>query len=159
MRDRKVRNQAKLWVARALTVGMLLLLPHSEALAKEMKNSPAKVEPIPGSDVSLVTLIEPAIQRLGIETAPVGELQLPRLGTTGVSSELRKVIPYSAVIYDTSGRAWAYTVSGPLVYVRQPISIDFSEGDTTVLLEGPPAGTQVVVTGAAELYGAETGVK
>jgi hypothetical protein len=29
----------------------------------------------------------------------------------------------------------------------------------TVLLEGPPAGTQIVVVGAAELYGAETGVK
>jgi hypothetical protein len=28
-----------------------------------------------------------------------------------------------------------------------------------VLLEGPPAGTEVVVIGAAELYGAETGVK
>jgi hypothetical protein len=29
----------------------------------------------------------------------------------------------------------------------------------SVLLEGPPAGTEVVVIGAAELYGAETGVK
>jgi hypothetical protein len=159
MRDGKESKRTKLWMAKALTIGMLLLLPHSETLAKEMKNSPAKVEPIPGSDVSLVTLIEPAIQRLGIEVGAVRELQWQRRGTTGTSPELRKVIPYSAVIYDTSGRAWTYTVSGPFVYFRQRISIDFSEGDTTVLLEGPPAGTQVVVTGAAELYGAETGVK
>jgi hypothetical protein len=160
MRDLSLATrQTKLWVPKALAFGMLLLLAHSEASAKEMKNSPAKVEPIPGSDVSLVTLIEPAIQRLGIETAPVRELQLPRRGMAGASPELRKVIAYSAVIYDTTGRAWAYTTSGPLVYFRQPISIDYSEGDMTVLLTGPPAGTQVVVVGAAELYGAETGVK
>jgi hypothetical protein len=138
---------------------MLLLLSHSGALAKEMKNAPAKVEPIPGSNVSLVTLIEPASQRLGIETAPVRELHLLPRGTTEGSPERRKVIAYSAVIYDTNGEAWVYTASAPSAYIRQPISIDYSEGDMTVLLEGPPAGTQVVVVGAAELYGAETGVK
>ena len=159
MRDRTALKQTKLWGAKALTIGMLLLLPHCETLAKEMKNSPARVDPIPGSNVSLVTLIELASQRLGIEMAPVRELHLPPRGTTGGSPALRKVIAYSAVIYDTTGNAWIYTASAPFAYVRQPISIDYSDGDMTVLLEGPPAGTEVVVVGAAELYGAETGVK
>jgi hypothetical protein len=159
MIDRSVPKQTKLWRAEVLTAAMLLLLSHSEALAKEMKNSPAKVGPIAGSDVSLVTLIETASRRLGIETAAVREMQLAPRGTAGASPELRKVIPYSAVLYDTTGNAWVYMASGPFTYVRQPIGIDYSEGDMTVLLEGPPAGTQVVVVGAAELYGAETGVK
>jgi hypothetical protein len=158
MRHRTVQK-TKLWKAKALTIGILLLLPLSEALAKEMKNSPAKVDPIPGSNVSLVTLIEPASRRLGIETAPVREVHLPPRGTTGGSPALRKVIAYSAVIYDTTGNAWVYTALAAFVFVRQPISIDYSEGDMTVLLEGPPAGTKLVVVGAAELYGAETGVK
>ena len=161
MRDSDLPKQTMLRSAKAAAVAFAMLLPLAcpESPAKEMKNSPAKVEPIPGSDVALVTLVEPALQRLGIETAPLRELQLPRRGTTGALPEFRKVIAYSAVIYDTTGKAWAYTASGPFVYVRQPIRIDYSEGDITVLLEGPPAGTQIVVVGAAELYGAETGVK
>src|SRR5215213_5198490 len=130
MIDRKVPKQTKLWRAEALTSAMLLLLSHSEALAKEVKNSPAKVEPIAGSDVSLVTLVEPASQRLGIETAMVRDLQLAPHGTAVAAAELRKVIPYSAVIYDTTGNAWVYTVTaGSFVYLRQPISIDYSEGN------------------------------
>ena len=69
------------------------------------------------------------------------------------------MISYSAVIYDTTGAAWTYTNPQPLAYVRQPISIDYSQGDMTVLMTGPPTGTQVVVVGAAELYGTETGVE
>ena len=72
---------------------------------------------------------------------------------------LRKVIAYSAVIYDTKGGAWAYTNPEPLAFLRQPITIEYTRGDMTVLTAGPPTGTQVVVIGAAELYGAETGVK
>ena len=74
-------------------------------------------------------------------------------------SETRKIIPYSAVIYDLSGQAWAYVNTAPRTYVRQPITIDYSQGAQTVLKDGPPSGTQVVSVGAAELFGAETGVK
>ena len=153
------KQQARRWLLRALAFETLLLLACSELSAKETKGSPAKVEPIPGSDILSVTLVESASQRLGIETAPLREIPIPPRNKIGARPELRKVIAYSAVIYDTTGDAWAYTNPLPLVYVRQPISIEYSQGDMTVLLDGPPAGTQVVVIGAAELYGAETGVK
>jgi hypothetical protein len=138
---------------------VLFLLTSAEVLAGEAKNSPAKVEPIEGSEILRVTLTELARQRLGIETAPVDERPIIPRGTLGGVPELRKVIAYSAVIYDTTGRAWAYTSPKPLVYVRQPISIEYSEGNHTILHDGPPTGTEVVVVGAAELYGTETGVK
>ena len=67
-------------------------------------------------------------------------------------------IPYAAVVYDADGKTWAYVNSQPLVYERAEITVDEIEGETARLSAGPPAGTQVVTTGAAELYGAEIGV-
>ena len=68
------------------------------------------------------------------------------------------VIPYAAVLYDLHGETWVYTNPEPLVFVRQPITVDFVDGDRAVLLDGPPAGTAIVTVGAPELFGADTGV-
>ncbi len=73
-------------------------------------------------------------------------------------NKARKLIPYSSVIYDVEGGAWVYTNPEPLVYVRAPILIDYIAGEIAYLTEGPDAGAAVVSNGAAELYGAETGV-
>ena len=70
----------------------------------------------------------------------------------------RKIVPYSAVIYGLQGDIWAYTNPEPLVFVRHLVTVDYIEGDTAVLLDGPPAGTAVVTVGAAELFGVELGV-
>jgi hypothetical protein len=80
-------------------------------------------------------------------------VELP-LGT----GEPRRVIPYSAVLYDLKGEAWVYTSPQPLGFVRQRVSVDYIDGELAVLLEGPPAGAAVVTVGATELYGAESGV-
>jgi hypothetical protein len=39
--------------------------------------------------------------------------------------------------------------------VRQKISIDHVVGDSVMLHDGPPVGTEVVTVGAAEVYGTE----
>ncbi|MBI5031564.1 MAG: hypothetical protein HZB51_13635 [Chloroflexi bacterium] len=74
------------------------------------------------------------------------------------SGALRKIIPYSAVLYDKEGKTWTYTNPEPLVFVRQVITVDYIEGDQAILTEGPAAGTLVVTVGEAELFGAEVGV-
>jgi hypothetical protein len=98
---------------------------------------------------------------------------------------LRKVIPYSAVVFDTKGKAFVYTNPEPLVYVRHPVTVEFFESDWTgilttndlyahtsiedymaaygfhgraVLTEGPPAGTLIESIAVSELFGAETGI-
>ncbi len=86
-----------------------------------------------------------------------GQRVLVELTLTGSGAQ-RTVIPYSAVIYDLQGQTWTYTSTEPLVFVRQPITIDYIEGDLAFLSEGPPAGTVVVTVGVAELYGLDTGV-
>lgn len=78
--------------------------------------------------------------------------------TLAGSGAQRKIIPYSAVIYDLHGEAWVYTNPEPLVFVRHPIDVDYIEGDLAILVAGPPAGARVVAVGAAELFGAESGV-
>jgi hypothetical protein len=65
------------------------------------------------------------------------------------------VVPYSAVIYDVKGDSWLYTNPKPLEFARQKIVIERILGDVAVLSDGPPAGTQIVSVGAAELMGVE----
>jgi hypothetical protein len=87
---------------------------------------------------------------LGVETAPIHEEQMD--GTE------RLVVPYAAVIYGLNGETWVYTNIEPLTFRRESITVDYIEGDMAVLLDGPPAGTEVVTVAVAELYGADTGV-
>jgi hypothetical protein len=101
-------------------------------------------------DVSRLTLTAKAVERLGIQTTPISE--------TTVAGKRRKVVPYGAVLYDADGKTFVYVSSAPNTYVREPITVDFIQGDRAVLTAGPAAGTAIVTVGAAELYGTETGV-
>jgi hypothetical protein len=103
----------------------------------------ATVEPIDGSDVAQVTLTEEAAQRIDVQTSAVG------------SAGTNLSIPYAAVLYDPSGETWTYTNPEALVFVRAPIDVIRIDGDRAVLSDGPPAGTEVVTVGAAELLGTE----
>ena len=67
----------------------------------------------------------------------------------------RKVVPYSALIYDSHGQTWIYTSPSARTFVRHKVEIDQIQGDVAVLKDGPPAGTVVASVGAAELYGTE----
>ena len=80
-----------------------------------------------------------------------------RLALSGGNTP-KKVVPYSAVVYDASGDAWLYTNPEPLVFIRHRLAIEHIEGELAVLKDGPAAGTEVVTVGAAELFGAEVGV-
>ena len=106
-------------------------------------HEPAKLEPIKGTDVNRVILDAEGAERVGLQTAPI------RQNGQGT------VIPYSAVIYDADGETFTYTAPEPLTYVRQKIIIDNVVGDSVMLSDGPPAGTEVVTVGAAEVYGSE----
>ena len=74
------------------------------------------------------------------------------------NGESRKVIPFSALVYDLNGDTWVYVSPEPLTFFRQPVVVEYVEGDVAVLAEGPPVGTEVAVVAVAELYGLDTGV-
>jgi hypothetical protein len=98
-------------------------------------------------------------------TSP-GQIILTQLGATRIGvrtaaagvSKATVTIPYSAVVYDPSGKTFAFTNPRPLTYVEVPISIDRIAGNTVYLSRGPKAGAQVVTVGAEELYGVQAGV-
>jgi hypothetical protein len=98
------------------------------------------------SGPATITLSAKAAERLGVQT---GEVR---------GDGAQKTIPYAAIIYDAKGATWTYAATGGLVYERASIAVDRIEGDDAYLTDGPPSGTAVVTRGAAELYGAETGV-
>jgi hypothetical protein len=104
---------------------------------------PAKLEPIKGTDVKRVIFDAEAAERVGLKTAPIRQ------------NGQETVLPYDAVIYGADGKTYTYTAPEPLTYVRQEIDIDQVAGDSVMLSDGPPIGTQVVTVGAAEVYGTE----
>jgi hypothetical protein len=145
MRVRKVLAAAAL-----LIVGVSAAGCRSGAGAEEASVEPATVEAVAGTDLSRVTLTAEGVDRLGLRTAPVA----PAVG----KGAARTTIPFSAVLYDADGHAWAYTKAGENAFVRTPITVDRVEGGTAYLRAGPTIGTLVVTVGVPELYGAEFGV-
>ena len=90
--------------------------------------------------------------RIGIKTSTVREVA--RFG----GDTTRRVVDYSAVVYEPKGDTAVYTNPEPLVFVRKPVKVEYIEGDVAVLSDGPPVGTAVVTVGTAELLGMEFGV-
>jgi len=135
------------WIIVAPLIAVLLLPACREAASDESGGSePVKLEPIEGTDLTRVILTARAAERVGIETAPVA------------SAGDRTTVPAAAVFFDPNGEEWVYTNPEPLVFVREAVSVDRFEGDVAVLSDGPPAGTEVVTVGVAELIGSEFGV-
>ena len=66
-------------------------------------------------------------------------------------------MPWGAIVTDIHGGTWVYEKVADRTYSRKRIGVRFVAGETAVLSNGPPAGTTVVVAGAAELFGTETG--
>lgn len=127
------------------------------ANAAVVKTAPAVVEAIPGSTLKKITLTQRAAERIGVKTAAVvEELRPAEAGQSAATPpEKCKVVPYSAVLYDVDGSTWVYTSSAPLSYVRQAIKIETIAGNKVMLAEGPAIGTEIVITGAVQIFGAE----
>ena len=76
---------------------------------------------------------------------------------TLVGAQESLVVPQSAIIRDVHGGEWVYESLAPHQYVRRRVEVRYVAGSQAVLARGPAAGTQVVITGAAELFGTEFG--
>lgn len=140
-------NKSIRWLALTVILLSLLLSACGAEEVPEEENKPVTLELIPGTDLNRVTLTEKAAERLGLETVTVRTQQ--------VNGQERLVIPYAALLYDSSGAAWVYVNVEPLVFVREPITVDFIDSNEVILSEGPDAGASVVTLGATELFGSE----
>jgi hypothetical protein len=107
-------------------------------------NEPAKVEKNAATGIAKLTLTEKGIERLDLKTDTV---------KAGKGTDV--VVPYSALLYDSSGKTWVYTNTAPRVYQRQPVTVAKVEDGVVTASAGPAVGTAIVTVGAAELFGAE----
>jgi hypothetical protein len=137
-------------------------LPAAER-AKVDVSQPAKVT-VAGDELVAAVTGEPAAGgALSYELDGAGQAVHPgerlRVELQFTGGGQRLTIPYSAVIYGVEGGVWTYTSEGPLTFVRAPITIASVQGETAVLSDGPPAGTEVVTVGGEELLGTEFAIE
>jgi hypothetical protein len=151
-REDRIMRHVNPLLAAALCFGSLQLTACDKKAHTQSHESPAKVEHLEGSELSRVTLTERAMERLDLKTSEVREQAMSRSATP------RRVVPYSSLIYDPTGKTWVYTRPQPLTFIRHKVDVEYIEGDAAVLSDGPPAGTVVATVGAAELYGTEFAV-
>ncbi len=83
-------------------------------------------------------------QRVGVNLTLQGE-------TTSLT------VPWSAIVSDIQGGSWVYAKAGERTFERRRVSPRYVMGNVMVLADGPDAGVEVVIAGAAELFGTETG--
>jgi len=147
----KLRNK---WMVLVLMfIAIFLLSGCSRGDAEATKIEPAQLEPVAGTDFNKVTLTKKAAERLDIQSEEIREESL--------SGSMKTIVPYAGVIYGLNGETWVFVRNpGPdsLTFVREPITIDYIEGDMAVITDGPTPGTHVVTVGVAELYGTDSGV-
>jgi hypothetical protein len=137
-------------LALALIAGALALALAgcTEVEEFESTNEPTSLQPVKGQDdIQQVTFTADAARRVDLTTSTVR--------ATGRLTS----IPYAALIYNEEGDTYTYVSRKPLVFVRVLIAVDHIADGRVVLKHGPPLGTQVVTTGAAEVYSAEFGVE
>ena len=126
-----------------------LAAPCASDLAAEgaLKITPARVEATLDAKIKKVTLTPKAAERLGIQIDEV------RADPSG-----RRIVPYTSVLYDLTGKTWVYISADPLTFVRGAVEIDTIKGDNVYLSDGPPTGTKVLAAGVPQVYGAEVKV-
>jgi hypothetical protein len=141
-------------VAAGVTVLSSVTSPADTSPVKADVASAAKLEAVGGTKLKRVELTAESAKRFGLQTTPVraGQLAGPPAGKATL------LVPYSSIIYDPSGATWVYTPVKALVFVRHKVVVELILADLAAVLEGPPAGTEVVSVGASELYGTELGV-
>ncbi len=108
----------------------------------------AKVEGVRGQQ--RVVLSREALSRIGLRTAVVR----PAPGHPGVDA-----IPYSALLYTSSGRPFTYLRLSPRAFARRTVRVVRLTSKEAFVSSGPAPGALVVTAGAEELNGTETGVQ
>lgn len=132
------------WII-TIMVATLPLAGCGKGTAKAPPESPAAVEK-QASGIARITLKGRAAERLGIEFAEVKK------------AGQRLEAPYKTLLYDTSGREWVFISPEPNVFMRTEVKVEHIDGETVYFAKGPPAGTKLVTSGIAQLYGIEFGV-
>jgi hypothetical protein len=106
----------------------------------------ASLQNTPGSSVPSVVLTPVGKERIGLQTAQVG------------NAGGKATFPYSALLYEPDGAAAVYVPTGQLTFTRHFVKVAAIDGNTVVVTSGVTPGQTVVTVGAEELLGVQNGV-
>ncbi len=163
----EIVNLDTLWIRVPVFVDLLSTIQSDQAAqlvslsggpAQLNGSGPIQVRPIPAPPTadaltaSADLYYEVDNRTLGLRPGQRVGVELPLAGESNAL-----VVPYASVLLDIHGNAWVYVISGERQYVRRRITIRWVDADDAILASGPPVGSQVVVAGAAELFGTEFG--
>ena len=148
-----------LWVRVPIYPGLRRQLSHGNAIVRQLgDDKQVSVTPVsaPPSADSLAATVDMffAIANANRHFHP-GERVEVILPIAGEAES--RIIPRAAVLRDIHGVAWVYVNSGTQTFERRRVEVSFTTQEYSVLSQGPPVGTKVVVDGAAELFGTEFG--
>ena len=150
----RLRSSPLLVGALSVVMGAGLVLVQGAVAPEEVDGTiahpePATVVPDDSGGPATVTLTEEAAERIDLQSESVEPW------VTGADD---LAVPYAALLYDPDGKTWVYTRTEELSFRRAPVTVASVVGEHVLVRNGPPAGTDVVTTGAAELWGAELGI-
>jgi len=125
-------------------------------LSSSVDSMPAKPIPAPPTATALSASVDLYYQVDNSKsTFRPGERVTVRVPLKGDTESL--VVPRAAVLRDIYGTGWVYVKSGENEFRRERVAVTFTTDELAVLSLGPKVGTDVVVDGAAELFGTEFG--
>src|SRR5262245_29930224 len=104
-------------------LGSVLLVSGCKRDKIEEKHHPAKLEETDQKGIMRVILEAKAVERIGLQTTQVMEQSV----MVGGQSQMRKVVPYGAIMYDTKGDTWTFTNPQPLTYMRAKVVVESVE--------------------------------
>jgi membrane fusion protein, heavy metal efflux system len=132
------------------SVGQLSSTTESSAILAKPVNAPPSADPLTSS-----THLYYVLQNAQLTFKPAQRVSVT-LNNLGNSSKAL-TIPWSAIVFDVYGGSWVYTQKSKNTYERNRVFLNHVSGNNAVLSEGPTEGSQIVVNGALELFGVETG--
>lgn len=83
--------------------------------------------------------------------------QKVRVTLTLRSAEEGLAVPFGSILYDQHGGTWLYVRTSINAYTRRRVEVHHVVGSVAVVTRGLAAGAEVVIAGAAELFGTEFG--
>ena len=160
----EVADTSTMWIRAPIYVGLLPEVKMDIAATIVNLDGRSSMEPRSATPVTAPPSADPlsATVDLFYETTNTDKLLRPgqrvAMELTLRGSEESLVVPTKAILYDIHGGTWVYAVVGERCFERRRVAIRHTVADRSILEEGPPEGTEVVMDGTAELFGTEFGI-
>lgn len=158
----EVASQNPIWVRIPIYVGDLAKIdaqqPVQVAMLGETSGSSREARPVQGppfSDAHAASADLFYEMKNDEQSFRLGQKVEVALAQKSATENL--VVPFSAILYDIHGGEWVYEQIALQKFARRRVEVRSVVNGNAILARGPKPGAQVVIAGAAEIFGTEFG--